>query len=85
MNWKLMAIIVATAVATAAAVVMILQKQNDSRRMRFDSSEFDDDDFMDDIACGEQCNFVDDNLDALTAEADAQEQTNEVKDDEAKD
>ncbi|MDE5564947.1 MAG: hypothetical protein K2I93_07305 [Oscillospiraceae bacterium] len=83
MNWKLMAIIVATAVATAAAVVMILQKQNDRRRMRFDSSEFDEDDFMDDIACGEQCNFVDDDLDAMAAEVPEDvvpEQTDEAKD-----
>lgn len=83
MNWKLMAIIVATAVATATAVVMILQKQNDRRRMRFDSSEFDEDDFMDDIACGEQCNFVDDDLDELAAEVPEDvvpEQADEAKD-----
>ena len=53
MNWKVIAIIAATAIATAAAVVFILHKQNSKRKMRFDSSEFDDDDFMDDIACAE--------------------------------
>ena len=60
MNGKIIAIILATAVATAAAVVFVLQKQNSKRKMRFDSSEFDDDDFMDDIACPEQCSFSDD-------------------------
>ena len=63
MNWKVVAIIIATAIATAVAVVLMLQKQNNKRKMRFDSSEFDEDDFMDDIACGEQCNFTDENLD----------------------
>lgn len=63
MNWKIFAIIAATAIATAAAVVFILQKQNSKRKMRFDSTEFDDDDFMDDIACGEQCSFMDDSVD----------------------
>ncbi|MCR4644280.1 MAG: hypothetical protein K5695_02590 [Oscillospiraceae bacterium] len=62
MNWKTIAIIAATALATAAAVFFILQKQNSKRKMRFDSTEFDDDDFMDDIACGEQCNFVDEDI-----------------------
>ena len=61
MNWKLFAIIAATAVATAAAVVFLLQRQNDKHRMRFDSAEFDDDDF--DIGRGEQCNYLDDDLD----------------------
>ncbi len=63
MNWKIIAIIAATAIATAAAVVFILQKQSCKRKMRFDSTEFDDDDFMDDIACAEQCNFMDDSVD----------------------
>ena len=67
MNWKVIAIIAATAIATAAAVVFILHKQNSKRKMRFDSSEFDDDDFMDDIACAEQCNFVDDSVDLSDA------------------
>lgn len=58
MNWKLIAIIAATAVATAFAVVYVLQKQNSKNRMRFDSTEFDDDDFTDDYICGER--FVDD-------------------------
>lgn len=69
MNWKIMSIIAATAIATAAAVVFVLQKQNTKRKMRFDSSEFDDDDFMDDIACAEQCNFVDDSLDIDVSDA----------------
>ena len=43
MNWKTIAIIAATALATAAAVFFILQKQNSKRKMRFDSTEFDDD------------------------------------------
>ncbi len=93
MNWKIIAIIAATAIATAAAVVFVLQKQNSKRKMRFDSAEFDDDDFMDDIACAEQCNFVDDSLDIDVSDAtekveevvekaaDAVEDTiNEVKD-----
>lgn len=63
MNWKIIAIIAATAVATAAAVVFLLQKQNNKRKMRFDSAEFDEDDLMDDIVCGEQFNFADDDLD----------------------
>ena len=62
MNWKIIAIIAATAIATAAAVVFILQKQSCKRKMRFDSTEFDDDDFMDDIVTGEQCNFMDDSV-----------------------
>lgn len=69
MNWKIFAIIAATAIATAVAVVFVLQKQNSKRKMRFDSSEFDDDDFMDDIACAEQCNFVDDSLDIDVSDA----------------
>lgn len=60
MNWKLFAIIAATAIATAAAVVFLLQRQNDKHRMRFDSTEFDDDDF---IGRGEQCSYLDDDLD----------------------
>jgi uncharacterized protein YjbJ (UPF0337 family) len=63
MNWKIIAIIAATAIATAAAVVFILQKQSCKRKMRFDSTEFDDDDFMDDIACADQCSFMDDSVD----------------------
>ncbi len=76
MNWKIIAIIAATAIATAAAVVFVLQKQNSKRKMRFDSAEFDDDDFMDDIACAEQCNFVDDSLDIDVS--DATEKVDEV-------
>jgi len=76
MNWKIIAIIAATAIATAAAVVFVLQKQNSKRKMRFDSAEFDDDDFMDDIACAEQCNFVDDSLDIDVS--DANEKVDEV-------
>lgn len=60
MNAKTIGMILATAVATAVAVVFVLQKQNSKRKLRFDSSEFDDDDFMDDIACPEQCNFAED-------------------------
>ena len=62
-DWKIIAIIAVTALATAAAVVLVLQKQSRKRRMRFDSTEFDDDDFMDDIAIGEQGAFNSDDLD----------------------
>ena len=80
MNWKIIAIIAATAIATAAAVVFLLQKQNSKRKMRFDSAEFDEDDLMDDIVCGEQFSFADDDLDA--AEETAQEvSTEDVIDD----
>ena len=48
-NWKIIAIIIATAVATATAVVLVLQKSRQKSKMRFDSSEFDDDDFMNDV------------------------------------
>jgi hypothetical protein len=78
MNWKIFAIIAATAIATAAAVVFILQKQNSKRKMRFDSCEFDDDDFLDDIACGEQCNYADDSVEfgeTVEKVADAAEET----------
>lgn len=61
-NWKVIAIIAATAIATAAAVVVLLQKHNNKRKMRFDSEEFDEE-FMDDIACGEQCTFCGSDLD----------------------
>ncbi len=80
MNWKIMAIIAATAIATAAAVVFVLQKQNSKRKMRFDSSEFDDDDFMDDIACAEQCNFVDDSVDLSDAAEKVEEAVAEAAD-----
>lgn len=80
MNWKIMAIIAATAIATAAAVVFVLQKQNSKRKMRFDSSEFDDDDFMDDIACAEQCNFVDDSLDLSNAAEKVEEAVEQAAD-----
>lgn len=80
MNWKIMAIIAATAIATAAAVVFVLQKQNSKRKMRFDSSEFDDDDFMDDIACAEQCNFVDDSLDLSDAAEKVEEAVEQAAD-----
>ncbi|MBR2913028.1 MAG: hypothetical protein IKK51_09095 [Oscillospiraceae bacterium] len=63
-NWKLIAIIGATAVATAIAVVVLIQKQNNKRRMRFDSAEFDDD-CLDDIACGEQCACCGEDLDVV--------------------
>lgn len=76
MNWKIIAIIAATAIATAAAVVFLLQKQNSKRKMRFDSAEFDEDDLMDDIVCGEQFSFADDDLDA--AEETAQEASEEA-------
>ncbi len=79
MNWKIIAIIAATAIATAAAVVFVLQKQSSKRKMRFDSSEFDyDDDFVDDIACGEQCNYMDDSV-----ELDAPEKVTEIVEDAA--
>ena len=84
MNWKIIAIIAATAIATAAAVVFLLQKQNSKRKMRFDSAEFDEDDLMDDIVCGEQFSFADDDLDAAEETAqDASEEapTEEVIDD----
>ena len=76
MNWKIIAIIAATAIATAAAVVFLLQKQNSKRKMRFDSAEFDEDDLMDDIVCGEQFSFADDDPDA--AEETAQEASEET-------
>jgi len=66
-NWKLIAIIGATAVATAAAVVVLLQKQQNKRKMRFDSAEFDDD-CLDDIACGEQCTCCGQDLDITLPE-----------------
>lgn len=62
-DWKIIAIIAATAAATAAAVLLVLQKQNAKRRMRFDSTEFDEDDYMDDIACGKSCTCCGDDLD----------------------
>lgn len=58
MNWKLIAIIAATAVATAAAVVFMLQKQNRKHKRLFDSEEFDNEEF--DLGRGEQCNYLDD-------------------------
>lgn len=86
MNWKIIAIIAATAIATAAAVVFLLQKQNSKRKMRFDSAEFDEDDLMDDIVCGEQFSFADDDLDIAgeTAEEASEElPTEEVIDETA--
>lgn len=64
-NWKIIAIIAATAIATGVAVVILLQKQAKKRKMRFDSNEFDDEEYMDDIACGEQCNFCNSDLDVV--------------------
>lgn len=56
-NWKIIAIIVVTAVATAAAVAFVCQKMNRKRRLRFDSSEFDEKDYADEdeFEYGEQC------------------------------
>lgn len=78
MNWKIIAIIAATAIATAAAVVFVLQKQSCKRKMRFDSMDFDDDDFMDDIACGEQCNYMDDSVEMADKSEDAVEEAAEA-------
>ncbi|MBE6826003.1 MAG: hypothetical protein IJN11_02485 [Oscillospiraceae bacterium] len=78
-NWKIIAIIAATAVATGIAVVILLQKQAKKRKMRFDSNEFDDEEYMDDIACGEQCNFCNSDLDVvLPDEAPAVEEADEA-------
>lgn len=63
-NWKLIAIIVTTAVVTAAAVAFIYQKLNRKHRIRFDSEDFDRD-FDDDFDCGEsygRCDSVDEDI-----------------------
>ena len=87
-NWKVIAIIAATAVATAAAVVFLLQKQNSKRKMRFDSSEFEEDELMDDIIAGDPFSFAEDDLDVdiydSAAEEDAAD-TEEAAEDEAAD
>ena len=83
MNWKIFAIIAATAIATAAAVVFILQKQSCKRKMRFDSTDFDDDDFMDDIACAEQCSFMDDSVELSDKAEDLADDTKEAVSDAA--
>lgn len=51
-TWKLLAIIAATAVSTAAAVAYVIQKSREKNKMHFDSDYYDDDDFMNDI-----CNY----------------------------
>lgn len=69
-NWKMIAIIAATAVATAVAVSFICDKMNRKRRrLRFDSTEFDERDYADDpddmdaFDCGEQCSRCKQDLD----------------------
>lgn len=62
-NWKIIAIIALTAVATAAAVAIVCQKLSCKRRLRFDSSEFDEEDYAyddEDFEYGEQCSRCED-------------------------
>lgn len=73
-NWKIIAIIAATAVATAIAVVVLLQKQSSKRKLHFECAEFDEDS-LDDIACGEQCNYCNEDLDAVVPEESAVQET----------
>lgn len=62
-NWKIIAIIALTAVSTAAAVAFVCQKLSSKRRLRFDSSEFDEKDYAyddEDFEYGEQCSRCED-------------------------
>ncbi len=62
-NWKIIAIIALTAVATATAVAIVCQKMSSKRRLRFDSSEFDEKDYAyddEDFEYGEQCSRFED-------------------------
>lgn len=45
MNWKIVGVIIATAVATAAVVVYLMQQQNKSRKRPFEYDDLFDDDF----------------------------------------